>query len=120
MLPERHHAELFHNDRLPRWAPLPDNETIFRELITTELRAGRLTPLRRARIVRYALQIGLSAVQAGRLIAQCHDEALARPHESTDGFALRVVHPPVARLAMKPRVAIITGILLLIVWMLRW
>ena len=48
-----------------------DAKSIFRELILEELRAGRLTPIRRSRIVRYASQIGLTAIEAGRLIAEC-------------------------------------------------
>ena len=119
MLSDRYHAESFLDDRRPYWAPPPDTETIFRELIAAELRAGRLTPLRRARIIRYASQIGLSAVEAGRLIAECRDDALAHSDEKIHEFALRLVDRPSRRPVLTPKVAITTGILLLIVWMIR-
>jgi|CXWL01.1.fsa_nt_gi hypothetical protein len=106
-------------DGIPYCPSLPDTRTIFRELIAAELRAGRLTPSRRARIVRYASQIGLSAVEAGRLVTECQDEALDHSDDTIRGFALRLANPPPRRLSLTPRVAITTGILLLIVWMLR-
>jgi len=98
---------------------MPDSSTIFRELIVTELRSGRLTPSRRARIVRYASQIGLSAVEAGRLIAECQDEALEHSDETIRGFALRLASSPPRPYALTPRVAIVTGFLLIIVWLIR-
>ncbi len=98
---------------------MPDAGTIFRELIAVELRAGRLTPSRRARIVRYASQIGLSAVQAGRFITECRDDALDHSDESIRGFALRLADPPPRRFALSPHVAIITGILLIVIWLIR-
>ena len=113
------HSARHMGDGIPFCPSLPDTRTIFRELIAAELRAGRLTPSRRARIVRYASQIGLSAVEAGRLITECHDEALEHSDETIRGFALRIANPPSRRFALTPQVAITTGILLLIVWMLR-
>ena len=98
---------------------MPDTSTIFRELIAVELRAGRLTPLRRARIVRYASQIGLSAAETGQLIAECRDEAFDQSKQKIGDFGLRIVDPPARLPPLAPKVAITTGILLLMVWLLR-
>ncbi len=119
MLPDRQFVGRFSNDSLPCWAPPPDTECIFRELIAVELRAGRLTRMRRARIVRYASQIGLSAVDTGRLIAECQSSHLDRTDSASEQPNLRLVGVPARRIALRPRVAITTGILLLIIWMLR-
>lgn len=63
----------------PSNSPGPiDNQTIFRELIAGEVRAGRMNRAQRRRIVRYAAQLGLSAVEAGELISECQMAALAR------------------------------------------
>ena len=88
------------------FAPPIDMQDLFRQLIADELRAGRLTPWRRRRIVRYAAQLGLNAVQAGRLVEECRQAAL----DSTDALerrrALRLApaerrtHPVVLRLAL--------------------
>jgi len=55
--------------------PAVDREAIFRELVRQELRVGRLNRATRARIVRYACGMGLSALQAGKLIENCSEEA---------------------------------------------
>ena len=67
---------------------------IFRELIAQEVRSGRLTPSRRRRLVRYAEQLRLSAVETGRLIAECRDEALESDDPEEIYHALRLVEPP--------------------------
>lgn len=72
------------------WARL-DTETIFRELIAQELRAGRLTRAGRKRIVQYAAQLGLSAVDAGRLIEQCRGSALQSVDPAERRHALKLV-----------------------------
>ena len=59
----------------PVFAPSIDMTAIFRQLIADEVRTGRLTRARRRRIVQYAAHLGLSAVQVGRLIAECREEA---------------------------------------------
>ena len=51
------------------FAPAIDNREIFRELIKDELRNGRLSAAGRRRIVRYAANLRMSAVEAGQLIA---------------------------------------------------
>jgi len=79
-------------------SPRIDVQDIFREMIAQELREGRLTPMRRRHIVRYAAQMGLSAVEAGRLIAQCRDEVLQGDDSEGHACALRLVErPPTAR-----------------------
>lgn len=99
--------------------PLPDTRTIFREMIAAELQAGRLTRVRRARIVRYASHLGLSPVEAGRLITECHRKALHNFEVLTPGIGLGAAAAPPRRFSLAPRVAIITGILLIIVWLIR-
>lgn len=54
-----------------------DTKAIFRQMIEEEVRNGRLTPWRRRRIVRYAAQLRLSAVEAGKLIEECRREVQA-------------------------------------------
>jgi len=75
-------------------------EEIFRQLIADEVRAGHLTPARRRRIVRYAAQLRLSAVDVGLMIAQCREEALQSQDQTERLHALKLVEPP------KPRIPI--------------
>ena len=70
-----------------------DTKDIFRQLIEDEIRHGRLTRSRRKRIVRYAAQLRLSAVEAGRLIEQCRDCILPSDDPGEKCHALRVVEP---------------------------
>ncbi len=58
----------------PIYRPTMHIDDIFRELIRAEIRHGRLSAWRRRRIVQYAAQLKLSAVEAGRLIEECRDE----------------------------------------------
>ncbi len=92
----------------------PDTSMIFREMIAAELGAGRLTRVRRARILRYASQLGLSAAEAGRLIRECRQE-----FELSDGLGLHAVTPPPRRSAISSGFAITTGILLIVIWLIR-
>ena len=87
-------------ERQSRLAVLASLNThdIFRELIATELRDGRLTASRRRRIVRYAAHLGLSAVETGQLIARCRDEALQSDNPHERAHALRLVEPEPARI----------------------
>ncbi len=71
-----------------------DSESIFRQLIVDEIRAGRLTRSRRKRIVRYAAQLRLSAVQAGRLIERCRREVSQSEDHTERAHALRLAEPP--------------------------
>ena len=113
----------------PHWEDKPDychcpfvadTKTIFREMIAAELRAERLTPLRRARMVRYASQLGISASEAGRLIAECHQETRELSKESNAAVS---PHPlagtPPRDFAVSSVMAITTGIVLVLIWFLR-
>jgi hypothetical protein len=104
----------------PNFCPfVADRGTIFREMIAAELRAGRLTPLRRARIVRYASQLGLSAVEAGRLITECHQKALDFSDVPNLELRIGIEAAPPRRFAVSSRFAITTGILLIVLWLIR-
>ena len=91
-----------------------DTKEIFRELIAQEVRTGRLTPSRRRRIVRYAAQLRLSAVETGRLIAECRDEALESEDPEEIYHALLLVEPPpqTMPLIVKAVVALTAAIVL--------
>ena len=53
-------------------APDPlDTRAIFEKLIENEVRSGRLSPWRRRRIIKYAAQLRLSAIEAGKMIDEC-------------------------------------------------
>ena len=82
---------------LPAYVPSIETRDVFRQMIAMELRNGRLTPARRRRIVRYAAQMGLSAVEAGQLIAACRKEALQSEDPRARHHALRLVEPPPER-----------------------
>lgn len=69
------------SEREEVFVPPVDREAIFRELILQEVRYGRLNKAARARIVRYACGMGLSATQAGKLIHTCQEE-VARERQS--------------------------------------
>ncbi len=73
---------------------IPPTELILRTMIETEIRTGRLTPARRRRVVKYAMGMGLSAIEAGRLVAQCRDEALAGDDPVARETALKLVPRP--------------------------
>ena len=74
-----------------------ENHEIFRQLIAEELRRGRLSNAERRRIVRYAAGMGLSAVDAGKLVADCREEALLDGDPTVRQHALRLVLPPERR-----------------------
>lgn len=80
---------------------------IFRELIAQEVRSGRLTPSRRRRLVRYAEQLRLSAVETGRLIAECRDEALESDDPEEIYHALRLVEPPAQTMPLIVKIAVV-------------
>lgn len=83
-----------------------NTKEIFRELIAQEVRSGRLTPSRRRRMVRYAAQLRLSAVETGRLIAECRDEALESEDHEVIYHALRLVEPPPQMMPLPVKVAV--------------
>ncbi len=96
------------------FVPSIGTDDIFRQLIADEIRNGRLSPSRRRRIVRYAAQLGLSAVEAGKLIAACREEAL-QTNDPTERFhALRLVEPPPDRVPIPVKIAIVVGLAILL------
>ena len=108
---------------IPAFVPHIDMQDIFRQLITDELRAGRLTPARRRRIVRYAAQLGLTAVQAGRLVEACRKEALAEGATPQRLHGLRLVQPREEKVAPRIKIAVLVlGAifldLILVLWLL--
>ena len=98
-----------------------DTKEIFRRLISQEVRSGRLTPSRRRRIVRYAAQLHLSAVETGRLIAECREEALESEDPEEIYLALRLVEPPPAEMPVALKIAIVLIVAIVVNFLLsRW
>lgn len=94
---------------------------IFREMIGEELRQGRLTDSHRRRIVRYAAQMGLTAVEAGKLVAECKEEALLSQDPAVREHGLRLVLPPVRKpIALPIRVLLALNVALAIHLALRY
>ena len=104
-----------------QFLPPIDTRDIFRELIATELRHGRLTQARRRRIVRYAAQMGLSAVEAGRLITACRAEAMQSGDPAEKYHALRLVEPAPERIPMGLKLALVVALAILLdLVVVRW
>jgi len=103
---------------LDRDVPHIDTNMVFRELILDEIRSGRLSRSRRRRIVRYAAALGLSAVDAGNMIAECREQLLDEEDPVSQGHALRLVEPDPTlipaglKLALAAALAIVLDILL--------
>lgn len=95
-------------------APALDDGEIFRQLIKTELRNGRLTPSRRRRIVRYAAKLRMSAVEAGQLIARCREEALQSDHPTERFHALRLVEPETGHTPITLRISLVIALAILV------
>jgi hypothetical protein len=109
-----------HGDH-PQFVPTIDMHDVFRQLVADELRCGRLTPARRRRIMGYAAQLGLSAVQAGRLVEACRKEALESHDPKERYHALRLVEPPSARIATPFKIAlVIIAAIVLDLLILQW
>lgn len=106
---------------IPPYVPSIDTKEIFRQLIADEIRAGRMTPRRRRRIVRYAASMGLSAVQAGELLAACREELMESDDLEDRYRALRLYDPPPIKSSPWARaVIIILGILAMDALFLGW
>ena len=88
--PEPHQPRL-RRDALHSFTPRVDSEAIFRQLIDQELRYGRLNKSARARIVRYACGMGLSATQAGDLVRECAERSARQGDPRQREFALRIL-----------------------------
>jgi len=105
--PDEHAAPNEAPDARPKFTPMIHPRDIFRELIAQEVRGGRLSPARRRRIVRYAAQLGLTAVEVGRMVTACREEALTSEDPQEQRHALRLVEPPPERLATPLKIALI-------------
>jgi len=95
-------------ERARPFAPPVDRDAIFRKLIYDEIRSGRLNRERRARVVRYACGMGLSARQAGELVRECAERVAAEYDGRTRRFALRLVEESPRGTGVHP--AVIWGI----------
>ncbi len=98
------------------FTPRIETRDIFHRMIADELRNGRLSRSRRARIVRYAAQMGLSAVETGKLIQRCRREALREDEPRAQYHALRLVEPPAPMLLRRARFAFVVAGVLLAEW----
>lgn len=96
-------------DDVPPFVPSIDMQTIFRQLIADEIRNGRLGPSQRRRIVRYAAQLGLTAVQAGRLVSECREEALLSRDPVERGHALRIAPADDPIVPTHVKIALVVG-----------
>ena len=67
----RYTSSLRIEDYDQRYVHTISHKAIFEQLIHDEVRQGRLSPYRRKRIVRYAANLGLTAVEIGQMIDQC-------------------------------------------------
>lgn len=90
------------------FAPPVDRDAIFRKLIYDEIRNGRLNRERRARVVRYACGMGLSARQAGELVRQCAERVAAEHDGRTRSIALHLVEEAPCGKGVHP--AVIWGV----------
>ena len=99
---------------IPAFVPSIDTQDIFRQLIADEVRSGRLTPARRRRIVRFAARLGLSAVQTGRLITACREEALRSDDPTERYHAMRLVEPDPTRVPTPIKIALLVGAALVV------
>ena len=79
------------------WARL-DTETIFREVIDNELRAGRLTTSQKAQIMRFGVEFGLSDAETTDLINECRDKALVSADPAERRYARQHLDPGPARI----------------------
>ena len=120
-VPDPHVASRKTDGDLPAFVPSIDTKDVFRQLIVDEIRNGRLTPARRRRIVRYAAHLGLSAVQAGRLIAACREEVLQACDPTERYHALRLVEPTRTRVSTHVKIAlVVAGAIILNLVLLNW
>ena len=83
---------------------------VFHQMIADELRGGRLTRERRKRIIRYAAQLGLSAVEAGRLITTCREQILERADSVERRHVLKLVEPKPERIPVAFKLALVVAL----------
>jgi len=97
------------HDDLPPFVPSMDMQDVFRQLIADEIRNGRLTAAQRRRIIGYAAQLGLSAVQAGQLVSECREDAMRSADPVERRHALRLVEPPPPIVPTRVKIALVVG-----------
>ena len=111
-----------HADAARTSVPSLDTRAIFQQLIEEEIRNGRLTRSRRRRIIRYAAQLQLSAVEAGRLIEQSRFNVLRSGDPTQRRHALRLAAPESAGLSTTVKIwLVVTGAIAfdgLVLWLL--
>ena len=121
--PNRAHVDATNgppND-IPPFAPTIDTHDVFRSLIADELRHGRLNRAHRRRIVGYAARLGLTAVQTGRLIEECREDALHSRDPVERRHALRLIEAEEPLVSTHTKIALVVGAALLVDWILiRW
>lgn len=105
----------------PAFVPTIDVEDIFRKLIEDELRNGRLTRARRKRIIRYAAQLRLSAVQVGRLIEACRRKVLQHSEPDERYHLLHLVEPRPTEVPLVFKVSLVVALAVLFgLLVLKW
>ncbi len=106
-------------DALPSFKPQVDREDIFRQLIDQELRRGRLNKSARARIVRYACGMGLTATRAGELLRECAERSVQQ-RDPMQRYALSILHeteePERVATPLLVAIALATAFLAFMLW----
>ena len=95
---------------LPAFVPKIEMRDIFHQMIADELRNGRLTREKRKRIIRYEAQLGLNAVEAGRLITTCREQILERADSVERRHTLKLVEPEPERVPVAFKLALVVAL----------
>ena len=105
----------------PAFVPRIEMSDVFHQMIANELRNGRLTSDRRKRIIGYAAQLGLSAVQAGRLITTCREQILESAEPVERRHALKLVEPEPERIPAACKLALVVALAIAFdLWLFGW
>jgi hypothetical protein len=103
------------------FVPSIDMKDVFCRLIEEELRGGRLTRSRRKRIVQYAVQLRISAVETGRLIEACRQRVLESSEPAERYHALRLVERRDTKVPFVFKVSLVVALAILLeVLLLKW
>lgn len=106
---------------LPAFVPLIGVQDILRRLIADELSAGRLPPARRRQIERYAVEMGLSARQARRLLESCRDHTMIHGSATARRNARRLMNPSSRKALLALRIALfLTAVILFDLLLILW
>ncbi len=98
----------------PTYVPKIDMRDVFHQMIADELRNGRLTRDGRKRVIRYAAQLGLSAVEAGRLITTCREQVLESADPVEQRHALKLVEPEPERIPVAFKLALVVALAIVV------